>query len=762
MLISPLIRRASFLLLGISLLCAPDSPAGTVTVPDVEFLVLRLDYLSYTIKGGYRFSQPFRKSILPEGFVRVGNIHYKKVPAGDFGYTEIRSRLTGQLVARASTVWAGTGQWQYPNTPLAPVALGGNAPDPTALDRVRLFGSTVQRADSAWASARQALPLEDLAATGAYEVVIFDHFYSVGMGNPATAEWIVVAFSRPPAPPDVGIIHASWPYTLITRGVGTAAEATVSNFSDASETFGLKLSVERAGTVIHTSTVPAGTLPPDAVSTLTFPPFVPGSTDPLVFSLTVVGPSGEPWADTFADDDLLARGIGVVEDPVFRPVASLSRPGPIPTACEPVDLDGDGDLDLFKYDYEPTLWQRGPDGSYTNITGRTSFVFPHWPRMAVAEDLDADSHLDLLVVYFAAPPVLLRGDGTGAFVDATAAAGLSGVTGYGGVAVLDLEGDGDRDLIFPVYGQERVLANDGLGHFTDVTASSGLVDPSQTSDVAAGDLNGDGRPDVFVTNWGGLSQLFENDGDGTFTAAPGPWTQSYGRQALFLDGDGDGRQDLLFLYDARCWFYRNLGGLVFQDVSVAWGVSQPAFGGDVADLNGDGLPEVLLTSSSGFSLLSSQGSSFADRTSRLVNVDGAYALSNERPRFVDLNEDGLLDVYQRSAIYLNTAALADPPASVDPSRALRVTSAFPNPFSPSLQAVTVRFGLPEHGPVRVTICDVRGRVVRRLFEGEAGPGGESLRWDGRDEAGRVLPSGVYFYSVETRGERAARRIALLR
>lgn len=759
---SLLLRRVLLLLLWMSLLHPAPAPAGTATIPNVELLVLRLDYRSYTIKGGYRFSQPFRKTVLPEGFVRAGNVHYKQVPAGDIGYTEIRSRLTGQLVARAGTVWAGTGSWQFPASPLDSIARGGNVPDPASLDRVRRFGSSVQKADSAWASARQAVPLEDLAATGAYEVVVFDHYYSVGFGNPATAEWIVVAFSRPPAPPDVGILAVSWPYTVITRGIGTVAEAKAHNFSDGPETFALRLEVRRAGMLIHGSTVPVGSLPEDSASVLTFAPFVPDSPDSLSFSFAVVGPSGEPWADTFSDNDGLVRGIGVVEDPVFRPVASLSRPGTIPTECEPLDLDGDGDQDLFQYGYQPVLWQRGPDGSYANITGLTPFSFPPHPRTALAEDFDRDGHPDLLVVYFSRAPVLLRGDGTGAFVDATAAAGLSGVTGYGAVAVLDLEGDGDLDLIFPVQGQEVVLANDGLGHFADVTASSGLVDPSQTEDVAVGDVNGDGHPDVFLTNWNAPSRLFVNDGDGTFTLAPGPWSQTYGRQALFLDADGDGRQDLLFLHDSQSWFYRNLGGLAFVDLSGVWGLNQPALGGAVSDLNGDGLPEVLLASLNSYALLSSQGGTFANRTRLLVNVDGAYPLSYVRPRFVDLNGDGRVDVYQRSAVYIQTGGGPAPAASVDPPRALSVTTAFPNPFSPAHRPLTLRFRLADRAPTRVSVWDVGGRVVRTLFAGTADPGDRVLEWDGRDEAGRMLPSGLYFCTVETRGERVASRIALLR
>jgi hypothetical protein len=755
-----LVLKPGLLLFALGLLLSPGPAlAEPATVPDVQFVILRLDDQSYAIKGGYQFSQPFRKPVPPEHFVRVGDIEYRTVPAGDFGYTEIRSRLTGQLVARASTIWMGRGRWEFPDSVPAPIALGGIAPDPASLDRV---GGSPDRADAAWASARQAQPLESLAATGRYEVVIFEHFYTVGMSDPTTAEWIVVAFSRPPAPTDAGVIHVGWPYTVVSRGVPTAAEVTVTNFSDEPETFGLELRVEQSGALLHTSRTLVESLSADASRVVTFDPFTPEAAGSLSFSFTLVGPLGGPWVDTFSDNDQAVRAIEVVDDAVFRPIASLSRPGPIPTEGEPVDLDGDGDLDLFQYDYQPVLWRCTAGGTYEDITGLTSFVFPHWPRLAVAEDFDGDTHPDLLVVYFSQPPVLLHGDGTGAFTDMTAAAGLSGVTSYYNVAVLDLEGDGDRDLIFQVHGQERVLSNDGHGHFADVTSSSGLVDPNQTEDVAVGDVNGDGHPDVFVTNWGAASALFVNDGDGTFTRVPGPWSEVYGRQVLFLDADGDGRQDILFLHDSRSWLYRNTGGLSFADVSTAWGVNQPAFAGAVADLNEDGLPEVVLTSISGYFLLFNQGNSFVDRTSLLVNVDGAYALSNEAPRLVDLDGDGYLDVYQQSAVYLDTGGSPDHPSFVGPTLAPGAMWAFPNPFSPQLRAATVRFAMGAVGPVRVTVRDVSGRMVRRLIDGVVGAGQRSVTWDGRDDAGRLLPPGVYFCSVESSASRSTRRIAMLR
>jgi hypothetical protein len=100
----------------------------------------------------------------------------------------------------------------------------------------------------------------------------------------------------------------------------------------------------------------------------------------------------------------------------------------------------------------------------------------------------------------------------------------------------------------------------------------------------------------------------------------------------------------------------------------------------------------------------------------------------------DFNEDGVLDACQSGV------TAADPPRAQDP--ALRI-QAHPNPFNP---ATVLELNLDRAASVRLCIYDVSGRVVRTLVDGEELPAGLSSRtWHGRDDAGRVVSAGVYFY-----------------
>jgi hypothetical protein len=85
---------------------------------------------------------------------------------------------------------------------------------------------------------------------------------------------------------------------------------------------------------------------------------------------------------------------------------------------------------------------------------------------------------------------------------------------------------------------------------------------------------------------------------------------------------------------------------------------------------------------------------------------------------------------------------------------------FPNPFNPS---TAIRYAVPPPGgPVRIEIYDLTGRTVRTLVDEEKGAGTYLAVWRGRDDHGRMLGSGVYFYRVEIGEYRVERKMVLLK
>jgi len=93
------------------------------------------------------------------------------------------------------------------------------------------------------------------------------------------------------------------------------------------------------------------------------------------------------------------------------------------------------------------------------------------------------------------------------------------------------------------------------------------------------------------------------------------------------------------------------------------------------------------------------------------------------------------------------------PAGELPS-ALALDQNYPNPFNPS---TTIRFGLPEAGPVRLTVYDLLGRRIATLVDENVSAGWHAVRWDASRHA-----SGVYVYTIEWNGRRDVKSLVVVR
>ncbi len=274
-------------------------------------------------------------------------------------------------------------------------------------------------------------------------------------------------------------------------------------------------------------------------------------------------------------------------------------------------------------------------------------------------DFDRDGDLDVFVANGATMALPEHGPGSrlyenlGAmhFADVTSRAGIDLHRWAMGVAVGDYDGDGWDDLYVTCYGPNVLLRNAG-GRFVDVTGQAGVGDPRWGTTSAFGDLDRDGDLDLYVVNYldfdvadpprrsrfkgvpvmggpHGLTAqhdvLYENLGDGTFrdvTAGAGcrPPQAGYGLGVVILDLDADGWPDIFVGNDSMPnLLYHNLGGLRFEEVGGRSGLAVNADGGEqatmgiaVADVNGDGLPDVFSTNFSG------------DTNTLQLNLDGRF------------------------------------------------------------------------------------------------------------------------------------------
>ncbi|MEP0545472.1 MAG: T9SS type A sorting domain-containing protein [Rhodothermales bacterium] len=708
---------------------------------EVETVVFRVDFLSLQPEAYYASAHPALGSPPPDGYRSVVNLHYDFEEPSDFGYLEVHSALTGQRVVHASTVWAGSGQFEFPAN--GSTDFGEPGP-PVAADTVAAvlsfgYGSAAE-AQAAWDAVAGTEPARALAVEGPVEVVVFEHFYTEGVADPSTAEWLVVAYTRPDVR-DLAVVDVAWPGPLVTDGHPFEPEVRLHNFG--SEADSGRLVLEVGGSIVYEGPLALGS---GETAEVVLPPLVLDGDATLTFRFF----PADPQADDAPGNNAQERSVETTPLPVFRPVSSYFSRGDVPLNGFPLDFDGDGDVDLVTS--RTGLWEQQDDGAFVEITP-TDLTLPPHPRHALAGDFTGDSVSDLLLVYFENPPVLLQGNGGGSFADITTEAGLADVIGQYRAEAADFDGDRDLDLVFQSQGREPILLNDGSGHFVE---SMRLNDEAATQDVRVADLDRDGDADIVLANSNAPSAVFVNDGAAGFTRAFGLWGSVGGRAVLPFDYDGDGDADLLFSRPgaASSVLLRNNGDLRFSSVSVP-ALEIPSFSADAADFDGDGRLDVVLNNYETVTLLVQESPHrFVDHTEVLVGFEEAMS-STTRAHLVDLDGDGDVDLYLPTVYFENQGAPGLGTASApEPERERVHLAVYPNP---AIGFATAAFHLQREDHVALRVFDVLGREVATLS-------------DARRPAGRTevqlpvasLPNGVYFVRLEAGGRTETRPITVLR
>jgi len=105
------------------------------------------------------------------------------------------------------------------------------------------------------------------------------------------------------------------------------------------------------------------------------------------------------------------------------------------------------------------------------------------------------------------------------------------------------------------------------------------------------------------------------------------------------------------------------------------------------------------------------------------------------------------------------AGIDDPEGAADVVKILHLFQNQPNPFSPETR---IAYELPQAGRAELRIYSVNGRLVRKLVDEDRSAGPHSVLWDGLDESGRAVSSGVYFYTLAAPGVEESRKMILVR
>ena len=228
------------------------------------------------------------------------------------------------------------------------------------------------------------------------------------------------------------------------------------------------------------------------------------------------------------------------------------------------DFDNDGNLDLMVSTWDASgqirFHRNNGDGTFTDRTVQAGLTGILGGLNLLHADYDNDGHLDVLVLRGAwlgragrQPNSLLHNNGDGTFTDTTFEAGLGEDHRPSQTASwADYDNDGDLDLYVGNEAKDddfpcQLFQNNGDGTFTDVAESAGVENLGFTKAVVWGDYNADRFPDLYVSNLLNPNRLYKNNGDGTFTDVAQELGVAKPRRSFpswFWDFDNDGNLDL--------------------------------------------------------------------------------------------------------------------------------------------------------------------------------------------------------------------------
>jgi hypothetical protein len=386
-------------------------------------------------------------------------------------------------------------------------------------------------------------------------------------------------------------------------------------------------------------------------------------------------------------DVTASAGINHLQHPGNAPPPGLFRTGGAAAA----DYDNDGWTDLFvtRLNARPLLYRNLGNGSFQDVAPAAGFI-SSLPANGVAwGDIENDGDKDLYLTSSGGTRFYLYvNNGNGTFSEQAAARGaaVSGVFRYGQSATFgDYDGDGYLDIHTNDWATDtsvstsRLLRNLGAanpGNFEDVTAVAGLnvFRPSRFADGSTDsnafrysstftDLDRDGHPDLAIASDFFTSQIFWNNGNGTFTdgtGAAGVGTDEDGMGSAIGDYDGDGRLDWFVsaLVDlpgglpphSGNRLYRNNGNRTFTDQTDAAGVRNSGWSWGTTFLDHDNDRDLDLFVTNGWDTMSSdQSRLFENNNGVFTDISNAAGVTDTNFGrglvSLDYDNDGDLDVY---------------------------------------------------------------------------------------------------------------------
>lgn len=340
-------------------------------------------------------------------------------------------------------------------------------------------------------------------------------------------------------------------------------------------------------------------------------------------------------------------------------------------------------------------------------------------------------------------------------------------------AVADLNGDGNLEILtISLQGTLSAinpLTGQNIAGFP-VTAAA-----SQNA-IAIANLDADPQPEILVAaSTNGHLYAINHDGSTMFEKNIGQQIKS---SAVVADVDNNGSQEIILISAQGQVFILNADGTNLPNMPISMGVAVECtpvvarfdnsdlagiiFGdtnGKVHSVRKDGTqsPNFPYTLGGNVKISAALADIDGDGDLDIAIPDNAkfYVIDVKRPA-QEIEYACYMGSWNRSGNIYQATPNADPST---PGVQTELMGNYPNPFNPE---TTIRFNLQASGPVSLNIYNSRGQLVRSLVNSQLSSGAHSIVWNGLDETGRGVSSGIYYYRMQAGSYTHTRKMVLVK
>ncbi len=416
------------------------------------------------------------------------------------------------------------------------------------------------------------------------------------------------------------------------------------------------------------------------------------------------------------------------------------------------DVDGDGDLEIFVVDVSGAMLGWHHDGSEVvdgDSNPGTHGVFATglgtWPRGTPSfADINLDGALEIFVP-------TQNGEIRGYWGDGTELPGFPFEYGgemYGSLAIGDLDLDGLPELVFHNSNDSLyVVSHDGERHpGWPIRLMYENYNYWMAPSPSLADIAGDSAPEIFIS-----SMIDHDDIELGFIDINGDWLPGWPvlvhhvsqSTPVVVDLDGDEDYEVVHTNEngeILVWHHDGEPMAGFPIVLGEAARATPTF----ADLDDDGFLDMVYTGWDTY----------------LYVWEFPQAPAEQSYAWYTFQHDQLRTGWTRTHDWIIGELVGIDDGELPPDAVL-MDGVWPNPFNPS---TSIRFTLGEGSArqVELGIYDAKGRRLAQLLNGSMEPGSYVTSWDGRNESGQTMPSGVYFARLRVDDRVESKKMTLLK